>query len=114
MKNVTKQENFNQVCVWQGTIIGEDRVSEFTEWCKDTFDVRVQYLEEYKTLPDVNDFGNPVEGTGGRNDVIFAIHDEDVNKFVVSRFEYGIRWIEDVISNNPDIYDKRIKKYGTW
>lgn len=113
MENVAKKKNFNQVCVWPSTIVSEADIPEFIKFFKDTFGVRAQFLEEYKTLPD-RDYGLIVEGTGGRSDVLFAIHKEDVGKFVIARLKYGMRWIEDALDNSPEIYEERISKYRTW
>lgn len=109
--NIIKKDNFNQVCVWPSTIVSECDVQKFEEFFKEMFEVRVQFLEEYKTQPDRIDF-ICVYGTGGRSDVLFAIHDEDVSKFVTTRLSYGIRWLEDALDNSPEIYESRIHRYG--
>ena len=111
-KNVKKNEGFNQVCVWPGTLVGKDNIEKFEKFMLDNFNSRIQYLEEIKTLPDKG-----VEGTGGRNDVFFAVHEEDIGKFAVPRLSYGIRWIEDVldpINYLHHIYPKRVYNYKTW
>lgn len=104
---------FSQLCVWEGVIVGEDRVNEFIEWISETFDgVRVQYAEEVKTLPTPG-----VPDTGGRNDIFFYVHEEDILKFAVPRLAYGIRWWEDVLGNgNEYLYTEDIlNKYEkTW
>ena len=97
----TQEQNpFIQLCVWPGTIVGPDQVESFIQWLSDRFDVRGKYDCEVLTNPDLDKYGNPVEGTGGRNDLFFYIHSEDVGKFAVPRLEYGIRWWEDVIKYN--------------
>ena len=113
MENVVKKENFNQVCVWSNTIVSEGDISQFEKWLQFGFGIRGQFLEDYRTLPDRED-GLIVEGTGGRPDILFAIHDEDVSKFALPRLKYGIRWIEDALDNDPEIYEERISKYRTW
>lgn len=115
-ENIKKKENYNQVCVWPGTIVGKDKIDDFEKFMLDNLNVRVQYLEEISTLPDKKD-GKNVEGTGGRTDVFFAVHDEDVGKFSIPRLSYGIRWIEDVLSKinyKNKIYPKRVSEYKTW
>ncbi len=104
------ETNFNQLCVWPATIVGENNVKEFTEFMKDTFGVNVKYECEVKTLP-----GDGEEG--GRNDVFFYISNEDVPRFAIGRLDYGIRWYEDVLSNEKDrLYPSEIySKYkNTW
>ena len=116
MSNITRNPKFTQVCVWPGTVVGQDDIENFVEFIWDEFGVRVQYLEEIKTNPDT-DQGVEVEGTGGRNDVFFAVHDDDVGKFAVARLIVGIRWLEDVLSpinNNRDLYPSRVSDYTCW
>ena len=80
------------------------------------FNCRFQYLETIETKPDA---GDNINETGGRADVFMAVHKDDIAKFSISRLQYGIRWIEDVLSsvneyhNNP-IYPERVFKYKTW
>lgn len=96
--NVARKEGFVQVCVWPGTLVGADNVADFEKFILDELGTRVQYLEEVQTAPDMKN-GFPVEGTGGRNDVLFAVHNDDVMKFAIPRFQYGMRWLEDVYGN---------------
>lgn len=111
-ENIDRKEYFSQVCVWPGTIVGEEHIEEFEKFMFNEFKSRIQYLEEIKTKPDIGD-----PNTGGRNDVFFAVHDEDVGKFAVPRLIAGIRWIEDVLDNQTAknrIYPSRVKQYRTW
>ena len=62
---------YSQVLVWSGTVIGDTPVEEFNKFFKDEFGVRVNFIEEIVTSPDLNDKGFPIEGTGGRHDVFF-------------------------------------------
>lgn len=115
-QNIKRNENYNQVCVWPGTIVGKDKIEEFQNFFKDNFNIRVQYLEEIKTKMDKSDTSGE---TGGRNDIFFAINNEDISRFAILRLSLGIRWIEDILSKlngydqNP-IYPKRIHEYKTW
>jgi hypothetical protein len=94
-------ENFKQLCVWPGTIVGQDEIENFESWFKDEFGVRVKYAEEVTTNPNP---GETLEQSGGRNDVLFFVHDEDVMGFAVQRLMMGIRWWEDVVSYNDNSY----------
>lgn len=122
MSAVPRKEDFTQVCIWPATIVGAERVAEFEAWMLDEFHIRVQYLEEVTTLPN---YGDPT--TGGSNDVIFAVHKDDVAKFAVPRFAIGVRWVEDVLDNEQrhnmertpaipfySIYPAHVKEYRTW
>lgn len=114
---VERQEGFTQVCVWPGTIVGPDKVNDFVEFMKKEFGVRVQYLEEIKTLPSRTSSGEIVPGTGNRNDLLFAVHNDDVGDFSIPRLMAGIRWIEDALSrlnNTYMLYDPRISRYKSW
>ena len=111
MNAVKLNEGFDVVCVWPAAIVGKDSVAEFEEWFKNEFGIDVQYLEEIKTLPDRDEYGNIVEDTGDRNDVFFAIKCDDVPRFAVKRLMYGIRWAEDAVPQDKKIYPKHVFEY---
>ena len=92
---------YNQLCVWPGTVLGESTPKELEEFFLSDLGVRVKYHTEVKTLPDIEN-GRTVPETGGRNDLFFFVHDEDVMKFSVPRLSLGIRWWEDVIVYNDN------------
>ena len=108
--------NYTQVCVFPGLLVDENKIQEdFIDQFKEVFDTRVQYLETILTKPDLDD----PENTGGRSDVFFAVHQDDIGKFAVRRLQYGIRWIEDAMSNvngyhlNP-LYPEYVEGYKSW
>ena len=106
-KKVKDKENdkFNQLCVMHGTTFPEGGVKEFHQFFKDEMGVRVKFENQVKTLPD---FEGCTE-TGGRNDLFFYIHDDDIGKFAVPRFSMGVRWWEDVLGNgNGKLYDEDV------
>ena len=108
-ENVQLQEGFTQVCVWPGTVVGPQQVQPFVDWVSEEFEgVRVQYLEELVTSADAT-------GPGGRNDLLFAVHSDDVGKFAIPRLAYGMRWIEDVYGNGAGhLYPARVAAYKSW
>jgi len=113
--NVVLNEGFKQVCVWPATIVGESQIKAFEQFILDELGARVQYLEEVLTAPDKGKYDREIAGTGGRNDVIFAVHTEDVGKFAIPRLSLGIRWIEDVYGNGGGyLYEPRVASYKTW
>lgn len=117
MENIQLQPDFTQVCVWPGTLLEETQIQEMVDWFKTEFDVRIQYLETIVTLPDKDQNGNNIEGTGGRHDVFFAIHKDDIGKFVIPRLIIDVRWIEDVLNNfnyRSPIYPERVFQYKSW
>jgi hypothetical protein len=114
--NVVRKEGFSQVCVWPGMLVVESGTTaeEFEQVMLRDMNVRVQYLEEIKTKPDTDDMGDAVPGTGGRNDLFFAVHNDDVMKFAIPRLTMGIRWIEDAIARvngGNRYYPGRVAKY---
>jgi hypothetical protein len=95
-------ENFSQLCVWPGTLVGPNEIESFEQFMMETFNARVKYHTEVLTRPDLDSSGNPVPETGGRNDLFFYVHDDDILHFAVPRLEYGIRWWEDVVGYNDN------------
>ena len=108
--NVKRKERYEQVCVLQAVLVGTENAGDFEALVAEKFGgVRIQYLEEVKTHPGDG-------GEGGRNDVFFAVHDDDIGKFALPRLQAGIRWVEDVFSRanyRDPIYDERLKQYRT-
>lgn len=99
---------FKQLCVWPGIFLGEMSPEKFEAAMAERFGVRVKFAEEVKTLPDVKN-GRVVEGTGGRTDMFFYVHVEDIPRFAVRRLAEGIRWWEDVLGNeHGNIYPQAI------
>jgi len=105
-------ERFNQLAVWEGTILKDEEVSDFEKFFLEELKTRIKFLESVQTLPGQG-------GEGGRSDVFFKVHDEDLSAFALHRF--GIqdppRWWEDVLNNGGAvIYPQEIlKKYPkTW
>ena len=89
----------SQIVIWEGTVVGKEKVKEFEDWMEEN-GFSVKYLEEFKTLPSMDADGKPVKGTGGRNDLLFELSDDtDIGKFSVWRFNYGMRWWEDYLDN---------------
>ena len=114
---MTKKDNYTQMCVWAGTMVGKLKTQrkEFVDFMKTRFNIRVKYVEEIKTAPDYQN-RQSVKGTGGRNDLFFLIHNDDIPKFTINRLQYGIRWLEDVLNNEKGVskYPVRVIDYRTW
>ena len=72
----------------------KENVKDFEEFMKENLNSEVKYIKEIETLPTEND-------QGGRNDVLFYVEQEDVNKFAMEWFKFGgeISWLEDVLNN---------------
>lgn len=93
---------FNQLCVWPGVTLGEFSIAEFEAFMLETFGVRAQFHADVLTKPDLLADGSPKPGTGGRSDLFFFVHDEDIAMFAIARLQAGIRWWEDVIVYNDN------------
>ena len=96
------EPGFNQLCVWPGCVVGEEEAQDFERFFLDEFGVKVKYLAEIKTKPDLDENGEVVPDTGGRNDLFFYLHDDNVGGFAIQRLQMGIRWWEDVIKYNDN------------
>ena len=109
---------YKQLCMWPGTLLGDSTPKDLENFFLDEMGVRVKYHVEVKTLPDLDSSGNSVPETGGRNDLFFYVHDEDILKFAVPRLQMGIRWWEDVIkyNDNSHLYPKEFihNNPATW
>ena len=103
-----ENDEFNQLCVMEGTLFPEGGVDEFHKFFKNEMGVRVKFENQVKTLPDIKD-GEPVPDTGDRNDLFFYIHNDDIGKFAVPRLQMGIKWWEDILLNgNVKLYDQDV------
>ena len=97
-------KKYNQLCVWPATVVGKDDIKELENFFKDDMGVRIKYKTEVLTNPDLDEDGNEIPDTGGRNDLFFYVHDDDIGKFAIPRLSMGIRWYEDVVSYNDGAY----------
>ena len=124
--NIKLKNGFTQVCVWPACVVvnnkkvsdqsNQDKINKFEQSMFNNFRTRIQYLEEIKTKPD-HDEHKLIEGTGGRNDLFFAVHNEDIGQFAVPRLTMGIRWIEEVLASDNyrcQIYPNRVFEYVSW
>jgi hypothetical protein len=115
-RNVKLKKGFQQVCIWPATDLGDNTPKDFEKFIKTQFGARAQFLEVIETFPDLNN-GRHVEGTGGRSDLFFAIHSEDIHKFAIARLQYGISWVEDTLAPcnyRSPIYPERVFDYKCW
>ena len=113
--------DFTQVVVWPGTTMGDGTPEQFEQFIMEELKSRAKFIGEITTKPD---FGDP--SSGGRKDLLFYVHTEDIPKFAVPRLAYDMRWLEDVLNNekhrnteagvskNYSIYPKEIRKLYSW
>lgn len=83
---------WEQLVVWPNTVLEPGDIEKMIEFFKKEIGVRIKFEGEEKTLPDKT-------GPGGRNDVFFWVHDDDVGKFTMPKLAIGARWWEDIWYN---------------
>lgn len=94
------QEFLQVVAIWPGVSLEDDDIKDFESLFEN---VRLKFITAVETLPDET-------GPGGRMDVIFGVHPEDMPRFATARFQYGMRWLEDVYSNgHGHLYPEHFK-----
>lgn len=110
---------FEQAVLWPGVTGAAEDPEGLVAYLEEQFPTcRFKFIGQYLTLPNRID-GVDVPGSGGRSDVVFAIHQDDIGKFAVPRFEYGMRWVDDVILNEKfkgeeTIYCEEIHALMSW
>ena len=95
-------KNYTQLCVWPGTILGDSTPQDLENFFLDEMETRIKFHAEVQTLPDMDENRTPDPETGGRTDVFFYVHSDDVASFAVPRLKMGIRWWEDVVGYNDN------------
>ena len=109
----SKVEDDGVLTLWTGTPVR--RADLYGPRClhfffEKAFGIQVKPVGCVKTLPDIED-GEEVAGTGGRTDFFFFVKAADVPKFAIKRFEFGMRWWEDVYFNgNEHIYPLEFRR----
>ena len=103
---------YNQLCVMPGVTLGDESPIQFeNHFFKGVLGkpFRIKYERAVTTLPDKDEDGEYLLDTGGRPDLLFFVHDEDIDSFSIPRLSLGIRWWEDFLNNGGDqIYPKAI------
>lgn len=111
-----RDASFQQLCVWNSTIVKEEDAEDFIKTMQEQFNTRVKIVGCVDTLPGDG-------GPGGRTDLLFLVHNDDAVKFGFARVAFyqatgeTIRWWEDVLSNmNDPVYpDELLQAYpDTW
>jgi hypothetical protein len=106
---------WSQVCIIQGMILKEEEIPDLEKWLLEEVGCRIKFLETVVTKPDPGDRSGE---TGGRHDVFFSMHEDDVSKCAVKRLQFGVRWLEDVVKYNDSsyLYSRKIldKYQPTW
>ena len=116
-ENVLLKEGFSQVLMMHG-VDAPPSAKEFEELVGKALNgAKIQYLEQVFTRPSYDEDGWKIEGTGGRSDLLFAVHNDDMGAgFSLLRLQFGMHWIEDVIryNDNAHLYPARLDGYCRW
>ncbi len=92
-------QGYLQLCVWEGVTLDGADPCEFETWFLNEVKARIRFMEVVLTRPDFKD-GLEVPNTGGRSDIFFYVHQDDIPIFSINRFNLGnCRWWEDVLGN---------------
>lgn len=106
----TEENKFTQLCVWPSVTLSDNKtgaptksnIAELVKFFKEDLNARIKFDCEVKTLPDLDKYGDPIPETGGRSDLFFYVHSDDISHFAMPRLKMGIRWWEDVIFYNDN------------
>ena len=104
---------YEQLVVIQGSDYGEDdkKRKEFLEIFKKHHFHRPKIVGVVITLSDKDCNGKNVPNTGGRHDFFFFINNKDIERFSIWRFNYAMRWYEDIYFNHEEnIYPISFRK----
>jgi hypothetical protein len=116
-ENIPLKDGYTQVVIWPGVDLDGASGEEIEGFFMAMLDARVQYLENIYTAPDRDEDGNIDEETGGRSDIFVAVHKDDIMNMTIKRFNFGMRWIEDVLKyndGNEHLYPTRVLEYCSW
>ena len=91
--------------VWPGTIVEEGDEEKVMLFFDKALGIEPVIVGCVRTLPDLEHRGMEKPETGGRSDFFFYVKMEDISRFAVPRFQFGMRWWEDIFYNKgQDIY----------
>jgi hypothetical protein len=106
---IARKNKYNRVAIWLGHKVGRSNAKAFEDFVFGTYSIRIQYLDEA-----VTDHANPVGKDlpsskqlhqGGRNDVIFALLEDDEPAFEKHMRCDHITWLEDEMDKQPAYHD---------
>jgi hypothetical protein len=112
-----KEAQFVQAVQWPGTVVTDADVQDFESFVAEHFnETRIKFVGCFETLPDRDSYGVSIADTGGRIDAYFLIHTDDIPKFAVKRFAFGMRWVDDVLDNErgQTIYPPKVQALRSW
>ena len=96
-QEIKTDENYKIAVMWHDACFDPTRLAAFKRLFKEEFGL----AHDIRWIGEVITFKTPgVPDTGGRHDVAFLVHEDDIPKISVThRLELGFRWFWDVIGN---------------
>ena len=85
--------------VWPGTIVEEGDEEKVMQFFDKALGIEPVIVGCVRTLPDPEHRDMEKPETGGRSDFFFYVKMEEISRFAVPRFQYGMRWWEDIFFN---------------
>ena len=100
-------DKYKQLCVMPSTIVEPNQVTDFEEFIKEEFGIRVKFETTVKLNQLNQDDENKV-------DTLFYLHTDDIKKFAIRRLSTDIKWWEDYVDNGyTENYPEEIlERYG--
>jgi len=108
-KKIPPTKDYNQIVVWEGINLRERDIPAFEKFFEKAGFRKPKIIGIVETEPDVDSDGNPIPGTGGRKDLLFYVNSKDIARFAIWRLPYRMKWWEDVLNNQGEIYPTYIK-----
>lgn len=93
-------EGYNHVAVWENVNLNRVTVKQFEDWFSNSLGLNIKYIETVKTAP-IKRTNDP----GGREDILFYVHDDSCVVFRTVAETYGFKWFSQVVRGR---YDKEI------
>ena len=99
MTNTILKEHFIQVFVWSNVKLAPNTPTDFENYmAKNNNGTRIQFMEEINT--------------GNRNDILFAVHTDDLNKFYAVAKPEAIVRLDDIAFDEAfSCYPPRLEEY---
>src|SRR5699024_9787676 len=90
-------------CVWPGAVLPLGESGKYlVRYFKENYDVRIEYLEQAKTLPSHGE-------NGGRIDQIFNVYLDSIENFKKIKDKIGAEYAKDIVrAGNHRLYNERI------
>jgi len=111
-----RSPEYTQAVVWHGCVMTADDLPEFEAFLMNHMGAKhppknVGCVIEYEDDPPGEHDQDPNyyrKISKGRIDYVFLVHKEDAEnlEFCEKRLNFGMRWLEDVIMNDPDMYPR--------